>query len=134
MSKLRFGQTVEDIGLAIQELRNEGRGLDACKVELTLEHHAGDMVRALMIAFPQGRIETRFVLMAADAVISRTTEIVLEHAAKLKAVPLVKTGQGDYVRETTEADVTRAETRAAARRCAWMTLCRRAMARVWGVA
>ena len=134
MSKLRFGQTVEDIGLAIQELRNEGRGLDACKVELTLEHHAGDMVRALMIAFPQGRIETRFVLMAADSVISRTTEIVLEHAAKLKAVPLVKTGQGDYVRETTEADVTRAETRAAARRCAWMTLCRRAIARVWGVA
>jgi len=47
---------------------------------------------------------------------------------------LVKTGQGDYERVTTEADVVRAETRAAARRCAWMTMCRRAMARVWGVA
>jgi hypothetical protein len=106
--------------------------LEARKIESTMEHHAGDMVRALMAAIPQGRIEPRFVLMA--AVIGRTTEIVLEHAAKLKAVPLVKTGQGDYVRETTEADVTRAETRAAARRCAWMTMCRRAMARVWGVA
>jgi len=99
-----------------------------------MEHHAGDMVRALMAAIPQGRIETRFVLLAADAVINRTAEIVLEHAAKLRAQPLVKTGQGDYERVTTEADVVRAETRAAARRCAWMTMCRRAMARVWGVA
>lgn len=131
---MRIGQTYEDIGLACQELRNEGRVLEARKIELTMEHHAGDMVRALMAAIPQGRIEPRFVLLAADAVINRTAEIVLEHAAKLRAQPLVKTGQGDYERVTTEADVVRAETRAAARRCAWMTMCRRAMARVWGVA
>lgn len=132
MNSLRFGQTVEDIGLACQELRNEGRVLEARKIELTMEHHAGDMVRALMAAIPQGRIEPRYVLLAADAVINRTAEIVLEHAAKLQ--PLVKTGQGDYAREITEADVVQAETRAAARRCAWMTMCRRAMARVWGMA
>jgi hypothetical protein len=99
----RFGQVVEDVGLAIQDLRNEGRGLDARKVELVIEHHAGDVVRALAETFPAGRIEPRFVLLAADAVITQTTALVLKQVKELKKqaaeAPLAVLGQGDYRRD-----------------------------------
>lgn len=104
----RFGQVVEDVGLAIQELRNEGRGLDARKIELTLEHHAGDMVRALVSTIPSGRIEARFVLLAADAVITNRIEMVMDEARRVQArrraesqdeAPLAVIGQGTSQRE-----------------------------------
>lgn len=104
----RFGQVVEDVGLAIQELRNDARGLDGRKIELVLEHHGGDMVRALVSTFPSGRIEPRFVLLAADAVITNRIEMVMEEVRKVQArrraesqdqAPLAVIGQGSSRRE-----------------------------------
>jgi hypothetical protein len=104
----RFGQVVEDVGLSIQEFRNEGRGLDARKIELVLEHHGGDMVRALISTFPSGRIEPRFILLAADAVITNRIEMVMDEVRKVQArrraesqddAPLAVIGQGSSRRE-----------------------------------
>lgn len=96
------------MGLAIQELRNDARGLDGRKIELVLEHHGGDMVRALVSTFPSGRIEPRFVLLAADAVITNRIEMVMDEVRKVQArrraesqdeAPLAVIGQGTSRRE-----------------------------------
>jgi hypothetical protein len=113
---------VEDVGLAIQELRNDDRGLDARKVELVMEHHAGDVVRALAETFPAGRIEPRFVLLAADAVITQTTALILSQVKELKKqaaeAPLAVLGQGDYRREIKAAPPLRVRSGLWSRFCA----------------
>ncbi len=110
------------MGLAIQELRNDDRGLDARKVELVMEHHAGDVVRALAETFPAGRIEPRFVLLAADAVITQTTALILSQVKELKKqaaeAPLAVLGQGDYRREIKAAPPLRVRSGLWSRFCA----------------
>ena len=102
----RLGQVVEDVGLAIQELRNEGRGLDASKIELTLKYVGADMVEALANEIPSGRIDKQFVVDKADAVITERIAFIMDEVRKAHArreakdaAPLAVIGQGTSRRE-----------------------------------
>lgn len=127
MERLRWGQILEDCGVAVQDLYNAGKAKDAMVVRLVISHHLIDLISILMATRPIGRTDAVDVLRAADSIMRR------ESRMPDVEVPLVSIGQGDYRRDITEADVVKAEV---ARR-SWADLCDRAfrrLSRVIGVA
>lgn len=105
MERLRWGQVVEDCGLAVQDLLNAGRSGDSMRVRLVLMHHLTETVSLLIETRPAGRIEARAVVAAVDAILNKS--------ARQAEVPLVSLGQGDYRRDYFEADVVKAEVKKA---------------------
>lgn len=93
MERLRWGQVVEDCGVAVQDLLNAGRALDAMRVRLVLLHNLNETVSLLIETRPAGRIEAPAVVAAVDAILSKPVQ-----------VPLVSLGQGDYRRDYFEAE------------------------------
>lgn len=94
------------MGLAIQELRNEGRALDASKIEVTLKYVWTDIVEALANEIPSGRIDKQFVVDKADAVIVERIAFIMDEVRKAHArrkakddAPLAVIGQGSSRRE-----------------------------------
>lgn len=101
MERLRWGQVVEDCGVAVQDLLNAGRAMDAMRVRLVLLHNLNETISLLIELRPAGRIEAPTVVAAVDAILNK--------AASQREVPLVSLGQGDYRRDVYEADVVKAE-------------------------
>lgn len=99
MERLRWGQVVEDCGVAVQDLLNAGRALDAMRVRLVLLHNLNETVSLLIETRPAGRIEAPAVVAAVDSILNRSTR-----KADLSQVPLVSLGQGDYRRDYFEAE------------------------------
>ena len=96
MERLRWGQILEDCGLAIQDLYNAGRPQEAMVVRLVVSHHLVDLVSILMAKRPAGRTDAVDVVRAADSIMHRESR-----KADLE-VPLVSLGQGDYRRDIYE--------------------------------
>lgn len=101
IERLRWGQVVEDCGIAVQDLLNSGRSMDAMRVRLVLMHHLTETVSLLIETRRAGRIDAPAVVAAVDAILNKS--------ARQAEVPLVSLGQGDYRRDYFEADVVKAE-------------------------
>lgn len=106
MERLRWGQVVEDCGVAVQDLLNAGRSGDSMRVRLVLMHHLTETVSLLIETRPAGRIEARAVVAAVDAILNKSSR-------QADVAPLVSLGQGDFRREYFEADVVKAEVKKA---------------------
>ena len=101
MERLRWGQVVEDCGVAVQDLLNAGRSLDAMRVRLVLLHNLHETISLLTETHKSCRIEAPAVVAAVDAILNKS--------ARPAQVPLVSLGQGDYRRDLYEADVVKTE-------------------------
>lgn len=114
MERLRWGQVVEDCGVAVQDLLNAGRALDAMRVRLVLLHNLNETVSLLIETHKAGRIEAPAVVAAVDAILNKPVQ-----------VPLVSLGQGEYRRDLYEADVVQTEVKKAEGRNWLRDLCAR---------
>lgn len=123
MERLRWGQILEDCGLAIQDLYNSGRAQDAMVVRLVVSHHLVDLISILMAKRPAGRTDAVEVVKAASSIMQR------ENRKADLEVPLVSLGQGDYRRDYHEQDFVKVEA-PKTRRSSWL---RRAALRMLGV-
>jgi hypothetical protein len=101
MERLRWGQVVEDCGVAVQDLLNAGRALDAMRVRLVMLHNLHETISLLTETHKSGRIEAPAVVAAVDAILNKS--------ARPAQVPLVSLGQGEYRRDLYEADVVKTE-------------------------
>lgn len=106
MERLRWGQVVEDCGVAVQDLINAGRCMDAMRVRLVLLHNLNETVSLLIETRPAGRIEAPTVVAAVDSILNKSSR-------QADVAPLVSLGQGDYRRDYFEADVVKAEVKKA---------------------
>ena len=106
MERLRWGQVVEDCGVAVQDLLNAGRSMDAMRVRLVLLHNLNETVSLLIETRPAGRIEAPTVVAAVDSILNKSSR-------QADVAPLVSLGQGDFRRDYFEADVVKAEVKKA---------------------
>ncbi|NBW18112.1 MAG: hypothetical protein EBR82_60075 [Caulobacteraceae bacterium] len=114
MERLRWGQVVEDCGVAVQDLLNAGRSMDAMRVRLVMLHNLHEIVSLIIETRPAGRVEAPAVVAAVDAILNKPVQ-----------VPLMSLGQGDYRRDYFEAEVVKTEVKKAEGRNWLRGLCAR---------